>query len=186
MGQHLPLMYDGTTAPDLYKIAEPLKKLSAPFGVFYITGNHEEYGDINAFLKAIRELGITILFDEIVDVEGVQLVGVDYNNAAKAEGFKKILDSLALDTNKPTILLKHEPKDLEVAEAAGVSLQISGHTHYGQQWPFRYMAQMAYKGYAYGLKDFKKLQMLTSSGIGTWGPPIRIGTVGEAVVITFK
>jgi len=178
-------LYDGTTAPDLYKLAEPLKNLSAPWGVYYITGNHEEYGDMNAFLEAVRRLGITILRDEKIEVEGVQLLGVDYRNASSAEGFAKILDALQLSAEKPSILLKHEPRDLHIAHAAGVSVQISGHTHYGQQWPFRYMAQLAYKGYAYGLNPFKGMHMLTSSGIGTWGPPLRVGTKGEAVVITF-
>jgi predicted MPP superfamily phosphohydrolase len=123
--------------------------------------------------------------DQMALVHGLQLVGVDYAHANDAGRFSKILSALALDKNKPTILLKHEPNNLHIAEEAGVSLQISGHTHYGQQWPFGLLAQLSYQGYAYGLKPFKNMQMLTSSGIGTWGPPMRIGSNAEMVVITF-
>ena len=87
----------------------------------------------------------------------------------------------------PSILLKHEPRDLDVAQQAGISLQISGHTHKGQQWPFNHLAQRVYKGYAYGLKQYEKsaMQVLVSSGVGGWGPPVRVGSDCEIVHITF-
>lgn len=178
-------LYDGTQAPSPAMLAEPLRALSAPWGVFYITGNHEEFGDNTVFIKAIKNLSITVLFDEKVDIHGMQLIGVDYHNANDAGRFSKILSAQALDKNKPSILLKHEPNNLKVAEAAGISLQISGHTHYGQQWPFGLLAQLSYQGYAYGLKRFGAMQQLTSSGIGTWGPPLRVGSNAEVAVITF-
>jgi uncharacterized protein len=178
-------LYDGTQAPDPNLLIEPLHMLAAPWGVYYITGNHEEFGDNTVFMQAIKALGITVLYDEKTQVHGLQLIGVDYHNAHTTEGFAKILASLSLDRTSPSILLKHEPNHLSIAEEAGVSLQLSGHTHYGQQWPFGLIAQLSYQGYAYGLKNFKSMQMLTSSGIGTWGPPLRIGSDSEMVVITF-
>jgi len=179
-------LYDGTGAPDAYELAEPLAKLSAPWGVLYITGNHEEFGDSSDFLAAVRRAGITILMDEKADVHGVDIVGVDYHNANDVGRFSKILSAQSLVPNKPSILLKHEPNNLAVAADAGISLQLSGHTHYGQQWPFGLLAQLSYRGYAYGLREVKNMQMLTSSGIGTWGPPLRVGSNSEIALITFS
>jgi predicted MPP superfamily phosphohydrolase len=178
-------MYDGTGAPDPYDLAEPLKAMTAPWGVFYITGNHEEFGDNSGFIHSANAVGMRVLMDELVNIHGLNIIGVDYAHANDPARFKEILRDLEIEPNKPSILLKHEPNNLTVAEAAGVSLQISGHTHYGQQWPFGYLAQLSYKGYAYGLKKHGNMQQLTSSGIGTWGPPVRIGSNAEMVVITF-
>lgn len=178
-------LYDGTGAPDIEELALPLGKCKAPLGVYYITGNHEEYGDSERFLKAIRAAGIRTLIDEMVAIDGLQLIGVDYRNASNTDAFEKILAGFSIDSGKPSILLKHEPKDLAVAEKAGISLQISGHTHRGQQWPFEYIARFVYKGYAYGLKRFKNMQVYVSSGTGTWGPPLRVRTNCEIVVFIF-
>lgn len=178
-------MYDGTGAPDPYDLVKPLEALQAPWGVFYITGNHEEFGDNSGFIHSASAVGMRVLMDELVNIHGLNIIGVDYAHANDAERFSKILHRLEIQPGVPSILLKHEPNNLKIAADAGVSLQISGHTHYGQQWPFGYLAQLIYQGYAYGLKNFNTMQMLTSSGIGTWGPPLRVGTNSEMVVITF-
>jgi predicted MPP superfamily phosphohydrolase len=178
-------LFDGTGAPDIRELAAPLKNFAAPLGTYFITGNHEEYGDRNRFVEVIKSMGIRVLLDEMVEIDGLQLVGVDYHNASDAEQFKNILSKISPDKTKPSILLKHEPKDLDVASAAGISLQISGHTHRAQLWPLEYVAQLTYKGYAYGLRTFKDMQVFTSSGTGTWGPPLRVGTNCEIVVFTF-
>src|SRR6185437_13373243 len=172
-------MYDGTGAPDPYDLAKPLESMQAPWGVFYITGNHEEFGDNSGFIHSANAVGMHVLMDEMVNVHGLTIVGVDYAHANDAGRFREILSAQDLQENTPSILLKHEPNNLQIAEEAGVSLQISGHTHYGQQWPFGYLAQLSYKGYAYGLKNHGKMQQLTSSGIGTWGPPVRVGSNAE-------
>jgi uncharacterized protein len=178
-------LFDGTSAPDLDGLIAPFKDLSAPLGVYFITGNHEEFGDSNRFVQAIKSIGMHVLQDKMTEIEGVQLVGVDYHNASDSRRFEKTLSELAIDQNKLSILLKHEPKDLYIAHEAGISLQISGHTHQAQMWPLGYLASLVYKGYAYGLKDFKDMQVYTSSGVGTWGPPMRVGTDAEVVVFTF-
>ncbi len=178
-------LYDGTHAPDPYAIARPLSELIAPRGVYFISGNHEEFGDPTPFVQAVEKLGITILNDKLITLDGLQILGVDYQHATKKEAFKVLLEKLAHTTTLPSILLKHEPKDLEVAEQAGISFQISGHTHRGQQWPFNYLADIAYKGFGYGLKPLGNLQVYVSSGIGGWGPPLRVGSNCEIVEITF-
>ena len=179
-------LYDGTHAPDPHVLAKPLAQLSAKHGVFYVTGNHEEFGDPSHFVQAIQDIGITVLNDECVSINGLQIIGVDYTTTFKREDFSKVLESINYNKNAPSILLKHEPKNLDVSELSGVSLQISGHTHKGQQWPFNYIARLAYKGFEYGLKNHGLLQVLTSSGVGHWGPPIRVGSDCEIIQITFK
>jgi predicted MPP superfamily phosphohydrolase len=178
-------LYDGTGAPDIPELTAPLKGLSAPLGVYFITGNHEEYGDRRRFLSAVESAGMRVLQDEMVEIDGLQLVGVDYQNASNATRFKDILSKLAINPVKASILLKHEPKDLDIAHAAGISFQISGHTHNAQMWPLSYIGQLVHNGFAYGLKRFKDMQVYTSSGTGTWGPPMRVGTDSEIVLLTF-
>ena len=178
-------LYDGTSAPDIHELIAPLKELSAPQGIYFITGNHEEFGDSGKFISAVKSIGIEILQDRMINVDGLQLIGVDYLTASNRDQFKKILSGLPIDTNKFSILLKHEPKDLDVALDAGISLQISGHTHRAQLWPLGYLANFIYKGFAYGLKTLGDMQIYTSSGVGTWGPPMRVGTNSEIVVFDF-
>lgn len=178
-------LYDGTQAPDLFTIAQPLEKLVSRYGTLYIAGNHEEFGDSSPFMNAVKKLGVRILDDEKIEIDGVQIIGLDYSNSAKKENFEHMLSSMHIDTNIPSILLKHEPKDLEIAAQAGISFQISGHTHNGQQWPFNHLANLAYKGYGYGLKKHGTMQVYVSSGIGGWGPPLRVGSTCEIVQITF-
>jgi len=179
-------LYDGTIAPDIYELSAPLKELSAPLGVYFVTGNHEEFSSSEKFLSAVKSVGIEVLQDRMIDLDGLQLIGVDYHTTSKREQFKKILAGLAIDKNKTSILLKHEPKDLDVAAEAGVTLQISGHTHKAQIWPLHYIPNLIYKGFGYGLKSFKNMYVYTSSGVGTWGPPMRVGSNNEIVVFTFR
>ena len=179
-------VYDGTGAPDVAELTAPLKALTAPLGTYFIAGNHEEYGNHARFLGAVRSVGMRVLDDEMVEIDGLQLIGVDYRNTQDAARFTQTLSRIAIDKSKPSILLKHEPKDIAVAETAGISLQISGHTHKAQQWPLEYIAQLAYKGFAYGLNRYQQMQVYTSSGVGTWGPPMRVGTNGEIVLFTFQ
>ncbi len=179
-------LFDGTGAPDLPELTAPLCKLSAPLGVYFITGNHEEYGHRERFLAAVKAAGMRALIDELLVIDGLQLIGVDYKNASDPARFKTILDGLSINPTMPSVLLKHEPNHLDIAAAAGVSLQISGHTHNAQQWPLGYIAGSIYKGFAYGLKRLGSMQVYTSSGVGTWGPPMRVGTHGEIVLFTFE
>ena len=178
-------LYDGTHAPDPFVIAKPLSGLKAEHGVLYITGNHEEFDDPSQFLKAVQSLGMRILRDECIDIDGLQIVGVDYMHAVDKNHFAQLLADCALDTKRPSILLKHEPRDLAVAEQAGISLQLSGHTHRGQQWPFNYLVDIVYKGYGYGYKKYGSMEVDVSSGVGGWGPPVRVGSDCEVVLMTF-
>ncbi len=178
-------IFDGSKSPEILKFTSPLRELSAPLGIYSITGNHEEFGDSSDFVAAVKMANIHILRNEMINIGELQIIGVDYRNASNKERFQKILSDLQIDKNKASILLKHEPKDIDVAQKEGVSLQISGHTHGAQQWPFGYLAKLIYGQFAYGLNRIGDTQVYTSSGMGTWGPPIRVGTDSEIVVFTF-
>lgn len=178
-------LYDGT-AIDAGRAAEPLKKLVAPSGVYFVAGNHEQFGDDSKYLDAIAAAGIRVLRDEKVEVDGLQIIGVPYHNAIKNRRFATVLRSIQLDRDRASILLTHAPDHPEIAEAAGVSLQLSGHTHLGQFIPWSGIARRIYRQFVYGLSRIGKMQVFTSSGAGTWGPPLRLGSNPEIVILEFE
>jgi hypothetical protein len=177
-------IFDGPPL-DVLVALEPFKNVQPPLGKYFVTGNHEEYGNLQGFLKAISECGIIILENSSVDLSGINFVGVDYLSTDKADKFKNVLDDISLQTDKPNILIKHVPDHLKLAEAYGFNASLSGHTHDGQLYPLGYLARWIY-GYNYGLKFINKMQVFVSSGVGTWGPPGRFGTKAEIVLISFK
>src|SRR5271166_3195579 len=178
-------LYDGT-AIDAGRAAEPLSKLTAPHGVYFVAGNHEQFGDDSKYLNAIAAAGVRVLSNEKVEVDGLQIVGVPYRNAVQDEQFASVLHGVRLDRNRASILLTHAPDNPEIAEAAGVTLQLSGHTHLGQFIPWSWMARRIYRQFVYGLSRIGKMQVFTSSGAGTWGPPLRLGSNPEIVVLEFE
>jgi predicted MPP superfamily phosphohydrolase len=178
-------MYDGT-AVDLERLAIPWAEFSAPLGTYFITGNHEEFTSPGKYLDAIRQSGIRVLENEKIVLDGLQIVGVDYRDSANVERFRSILHQMELDRNVASILLVHNPSHLPVAAEAGISLQLSGHTHRGQYFPFTAIVSRIYGKYAYGLNRFGELAVYTSCGAGTWGPPMRLGSNPEIVMIRFE
>ncbi len=178
-------LYDGT-AIDARRAAEPLSELVAPHGVYFVAGNHEQFGDDSKYLDAIAAAGVRVLSNEKVEVDGLQIVGVPYRNAAQDSHFASVLRGIRLDRDRASILLTHAPDHPEIAEAAGVSLQLSGHTHLGQFIPWSWMARRIYRQFVYGLSQIGKMQVFTSSGAGTWGPPLRLGSNPEIVMLEFE
>jgi len=178
-------LYDGE-AVDVDKVIEPFSRPSAPHGSYFITGNHEEFSDNTKYLQAVRRAGMRVLYNEKVELDGLQIIGVDYRESRAEEPFRSILKKIEIDRLKPSILLKHTPFHLQVARDHGITLQLSGHTHHGQVFLFRFITSRVYHGYDYGLKRFGDLLVYTSSGAGTWGPPMRVDTNPEIVVITFR
>jgi predicted MPP superfamily phosphohydrolase len=178
-------LYDGT-AIDARRAAEPLRELVAPHGVYFVAGNHEQFGDDSKYLNAIAAAGVRVLSNEKVEVDGLQIIGVPYRNAAQDRRFASVLHDIGLDRDRASILLTHAPDHPEIAEAAGVSLQLSGHTHLGQFLPWSWMARRIYRQFVYGLSRIGKMQVFTSSGAGTWGPPLRLGSNPEIVMLQFE
>jgi predicted MPP superfamily phosphohydrolase len=178
-------LYDGTPA-DLIDLAAPFHKLSPPLGKFFVEGNHEEFTGPSKYLKAVTAAGIRVLNNEKQIIDGLQIVGVTYWDASHTERFRKTLRDTGLDPTQPSILLTHAPDRLQVSAEEGISLQLSGHTHGGQFWPWSLAARRMYGKYVYGLQKLGALQVYTSYGAGTWGPPLRVGTHAEIVVIRFE
>jgi uncharacterized protein len=178
-------LYDGT-AIDTGQAAKPLGDLAAPHGVYFVAGNHEQFGDDSKYLHAIAAAGVRVLCNEKVEVDGLQIVGIPYRNAARVSHFASALRGICLDRDRASVLLTHAPDHPEIAEAAGVSLQLSGHTHLGQFIPWSWMARRIYRQFVYGLSRIGKMQVFTSSGAGTWGPPLRLGSNAEIVMLEFR
>jgi uncharacterized protein len=177
-------LYDGT-AIDAKRAAQPLSDLKAPQGVYFVAGNHEQFGDDSKYLHAVAAAGVRVLSNEKVEVDGLQIIGVPYNHATREEHLASALRSVRVDRDRASILLTHAPDHPATAEAAGVSLQLSGHTHLGQFIPWSWMARRMYREFVYGLKRIGKMQIFTSSGAGTWGPPLRLGSNPEIVMLQF-
>jgi predicted MPP superfamily phosphohydrolase len=178
-------LYDGT-AIDAGRAAEPLNQLVAPQGVYFVAGNHEQFGDDSKYLNAIAAAGVRVLSNEKVEVDGLQIIGVPYRNATQNGQLESVLQAIGLDRDRASILLTHAPDHPEIAEAAGVSLRLSGHTHLGQFLPWSWMARRIYRQFVYGLSRIGKMQVFTSSGAGTWGPPLRLGSNPEIVMLQFE
>ena len=177
--------YDGTAA-DVRRLAEPWRWLAAPLGAYFAAGNHEEFSDHTKYLGAMKESGVRVLNNEKVTVDGLQVVDVHHGDSTDPRRLRPILQHAALDRDQPSILLTHAPDSLRVAEEEGVSLQLSGHTHGGQFFPWTWVASRVYGEFVYGLKRLGNLLVYTSSGAGTWGPPLRVGTRPEIVLIQFE
>jgi uncharacterized protein len=178
-------LYDGT-AIDAHSAAAPLSKLTAPQGVYFVAGNHEQFGEDSKYLHAVKAAGVRVLNNEKVEADGLQIVGVPYRSATRGEHLASALKSVKIDRDRASILLLHAPDHPEIAEAAGVSLQLSGHTHLGQFVPWSWFARKIYRQFVYGLSRIGKMQVFTSSGAGTWGPPLRLGSNPEIVVLQFE
>jgi uncharacterized protein len=178
-------MFDGTSV-DARRLASPWKQLKPKFGSYFVTGNHEEFSDPGKYLEAIEGSGIRVLRNEKVNLDGLQVVGVPYHNTGDAKRFESVLESAAVDRDRASVLLTHVPQGLPIVEKQGISLQLSGHTHGGQMFPFTWFTSRIFGDYTYGLKKFGELFVYTSSGAGTWGPPMRVCTQPEIVLISFE
>ena len=176
-------LFDDDIQPFLdQKIDQTLSKLHAPYGVYASLGNHDKHdGTIKELIETLEESGIEILYDEKVDVQGqFTLIG----RKDRTERDRLPLDSLmdGVNLTKPTILLEHQPYELDKAERAGVDLMVSGHTHGGQVFPGNLITDAIYEN-DWGYLQKEQLQTIVTSGFGFWGPPIRIGTRSEVTSI---
>lgn len=178
-------LYDGTAAK-VQELAAPWAKLSTPLGAYFVTGNHEEFSDHTKYLEAVKDSGVRVLNNEKVTIDGMQIVGVHYRDSTNDERLRTVLRQAVVDRDRASILLTHAPDRLKIAEEAGISLQLSGHTHGGQFFPFTWITSRLYGKFVYGLQRLGNLLVYTSYGAGTWGPPLRVGTTPEIVLIQFE
>lgn len=183
-------LVDGTVA-QLGSAAAPLADLVSREGAFFVTGNHEYFVDDTAeWLTELDRLGLQVLRNENTRIRrgaaSIDLAGVNDlagRSAQEPPDFDAALRGV--DAATPTILLAHQP--VQVAEAAqrGVDLQLSGHTHGGQMWPFHYAVELAQPSLA-GLSTVDRTQLYVSRGAGFWGPPVRVGAPPDISVLTLR
>ncbi|MFE5657361.1 metallophosphoesterase [Streptomyces sp. NPDC056517] len=176
-------LVDGTVE-NLGSAAEPLARLRARHGSFFVTGNHEYFSGADAWVDHVRELGLRPLRNERVEVAaGFDLAGVD-DIAGESEGqgpdFGRALGDR--DRARAAVLLAHQPIVVHDAVRHGVDLQLSGHTHGGQLWPGNYLAELANPTVA-GLERYGDTQLYVSRGAGAWGPPVRVGAPSDITIV---
>ena len=164
-------------------------KLEAPLGVYASTGNHEYIGGANAAVHYLRKHSLKVLRDTAVQVlPNLWIIGRDDVESKRFAGEqRKSLNEIMANIPETdvSIVLDHQPKAYDEAMAAGVDLILSGHTHHGQMWPFNYITQAMFP-LSWGYEKFGDMHAYVSSGIGTWGPPVRIGNRPEVVVISLR
>ena len=181
-------LVDGTVA-ELGPAAEPLRDLTSREGAFFVTGNHEYFGeDPFSWLAELERLGVQPLRNEHTAIRrggaALQLAGVNDVTGAQhsdAPDFDRALGGL--DSAQPTVLLAHQPVQVSEASARGVDLQLSGHTHGGQMWPFHYVVRAVQPSLA-GLSTVGDTQLYVTRGAGFWGPPVRVGARPDITVLS--
>lgn len=179
-------LFDGADGR-LDDLVRPLDDLRAPLGIYYVTGNHETYLGVDRAYAALQTTKTKILTDEMVVINGLQIIGVAYPDRSLSKDVAEVIRKLpAFDPKKPSVLLYHNPSRVEQAKAAGVSLQLAGHTHKGQLFPIQFISRLVYGKYYNGLHSESDFTIYTSSGAGTWGPTMRTGNRPEIAVIRLE
>ena len=168
---------------------DELKKLNAPLGVYAVMGNHDYYSaDINTIKNLLEQANINTLIDDVTYIEekGFYIIGRDSlrhtnDNGSKRQNIQALYDKIE-DKTKPLIILDHVPKGIEDGKKINADIQISGHTHDGQTFPLNLLVRkISYLAHGMFLDD--GFYYIVSSGIGLWGPPVRIGTNAEIIFI---
>jgi predicted MPP superfamily phosphohydrolase len=168
---------------------EPFAQLRARHGTYFVTGNHDYYSGAMDWCARIRELGIRVLRNErvAVDHDGAQLWIAGVDDYMLRRRSRADLDAAlgGLRETDPVVLLAHNPLTFEDAHELGVSLQLSGHTHGGQMWPFTWLVRLQTRFVA-GLYKLGRSQLYVSLGTGYWGPPVRVLAPAEITLLTLR
>jgi len=169
---------------------DPLKDLSALYGSYFVTGNHEYYSGVEAWVKKIKQLGFIVLLNEhriIMHGKGrILMAGVTDYHAGEFLTDHVSNPYIALSNAPPSnvkIILAHQPRSIFTSAKAGFDLQISGHTHGGQYYPWKFLVGLQ-QPYISGLHQHGKTWIYVSRGTGYWGPPLRLGIPSEITEIT--
>jgi predicted MPP superfamily phosphohydrolase len=176
-------LVDGSVA-ELGPAAEPLARLRARHGSFFVTGNHEYFGDAQEWVDHVRSLGVHPLQNERLEVGGFDLAGVnDVEGESEGQGpdFERAVGDR--DPARACVLLAHQPVQIHDAVRHKVDLQLSGHTHGGQMWPVHLLAGLENPTVA-GLERYGDTQLYVTRGAGFWGPPVRVGAPPDITVVT--
>ena len=171
---------------------EPLSQVVAKYGTYFVTGNHEYYSGAERWLDETDRMGFTNLVNDnkliTIKDQNIALAGVNDYRAHQIIPSHRSNPQAALkgiNSDKVKILLAHQPSSIFKANEAGYDLQISGHTHGGQFWPFTYPTKKA-NPYLSGLHNHNGTQIYVNSGTGYWGPPLRLGVTAEITLFKLK
>ncbi|MEV4170113.1 metallophosphoesterase [Nonomuraea sp. NPDC049709] len=184
-------LVDGSVA-QLGALARPLQNLESRYGAYFVTGNHEYFspGGPGEWIEELGELGVRSLRNERVEIKHqgavLDLAGVnDVGGAASGDGpdFAKALGGR--DTGRSTVLLAHQPVQVDEAARHGVDLQLSGHTHGGQIAPFNLVVGLQ-QPVVSGLATVDGVQVYVTRGAGFWGPPVRVGAPPEITILELQ
>lgn len=177
---------------DLNEDVAPLENLQTRFGKYYVTGNHEYYWGAKPWIEFMQGLGFQALLNEnrVIDVQGSKLLlaGVTDLQAARFIEAHTTNPAAAIQTAETVhlkVLLAHQPNSALEAEPLGFDLQISGHTHGGQLWPWGLLVYAAQR-WVRGLYEFGKMKIYVNRGTGTWGPPMRLGSAPEVTLLILR
>jgi predicted MPP superfamily phosphohydrolase len=166
-----------------------LADIKAPLGVYFVSGNHEGYGNLPQAVDYLRAHHVQVLLDETILVDSsFYLVGrLDRSveqDGVRRKSLQELMETVP-DKEKPVFLLDHQPVKLGEAVTAGIDLQVSGHTHRGQLWPFSLLTKRIYE-VEWGYLRKGNTHFYVSQGVGTWGPPVRLGTRSEIVQLKVR
>ena len=178
-------LVDGTVA-ELGRFATPLADIESRYGAYFVTGNHEYYSGYAPWVEEVARLGVKPLRNERVEINGLDLAGVNDLGGAQygdAPDFAKALGDR--DTTRPVVLMAHQPVAARQAAPFGVDLQVSGHTHGGQMAPFNLLVKLQ-QPVVSGYGDVDGVPVFVTNGAGTWGPPVRVGAPPQVTVIELR
>lgn len=161
------------------------EQIKSRMGIYAIPGNHEYFGNIDQKLSYLKTHGVIVLRDSTLLIDNsFYLVGRDdHSQGSKRKHISELL--VSTDITKPIILLDHQPFKLNESAENSIDLQISGHTHNGQLWPFNYLTKAIFE-LSSGYKKIKNTHFIVSNGYGTWGPPMRLGNRPEILVVDLE
>lgn len=164
--------------------------LRARHGVYFVTGNHEYYSGVDEWLVELKRIGIRVLRNERVSIGSPEasfdLIGIDDAHAhqfGNGHGADLPKATLGRDPMREAVLLAHQPRAVYQAQQHGIGLQLSGHTHGGQLWPFNYLVHLQ-QPVIKGLEKIGDVWLYVSTGTGYWGPPMRLAAPAEITRVT--
>jgi uncharacterized protein len=178
-------LVDGTVA-ELGRFAAPLRDIESRRGAYFVTGNHEYYSGFQPWVDEVARLGVRPLRNERVELDGLDLAGVnDLGGAEHHDGpdFARALGDR--DGTRPVVLMAHQPIVARQAAPFGVDLQVSGHTHGGQMAPFNLLVKLQ-QPVVSGLGEVDGVPVFVTNGAGFWGPPVRVGAPPQVTVIELR
>ena len=171
----------------------PLAQLKAP--VYFIEGNHDRYTGVGTIKDLLRQMGVNVLENEMVNWGELQIIGLNHmladgeafnmHAAGNTSTIKGTLERLPVEKNRPALLMHHSPDGIKYASASGIDLYLAGHTHAGQLFPVKYIANLIFE-YNKGLHEYNGTRIFVPRGAGTFGPPMRVGTRSEITVLNLN